>query len=520
MTTKIRTNNTDLGSDTAGIVIPKGTTEQRSDAEGAIRYNTTTTLFEYYDGSSWTSLEPTPTITSITPTNVNEYDSTGTTTFTVNGTGFKPGITAQLISDTGSTISFDTVTRVSSTVLTAVVSNANVITQNEPFDVKVTSASGLTSTALNQININNNVYFATASGSLGTQRVGTFSAFVQAIDPESVSVGYEIAGGSLPTGFSLNSATGEISGTISLETSDTTYTFVVRAYDDASNVAEREFSITLQGPVGESFTTAGAGTFNVPVGVTSVDALIVAGGGGGATGQAGGGGAGGLIFKPGIPVTPGGTVTFQIGNTSGQIGVGNDTTLTYGSPAVTLTAKGGGAGGTGGHEGGQGGQQPGGSGGGSGGGGGGGGTATQPAQPGDSGSLGFGNAGGVGSTTGGGGGGAGAVGGNAGTWAPNGNAAGKGGDGRAYDMVTPGSPVFYAGGGGGGGGAPGQRPGAPGGAGGGGGGSGPYYDSGSPGSPGQPNTGGGGGGAVRGFSMQGMSVPGSTGGSGIVIIRY
>ena len=514
MTTKIRTDNTDLGSDTAGIVIPKGTTAQRSDTEGTIRYNTTTTLFEYYDGSSWTTLEPTPTITSISPTNVNEYDSTGTTTFTITGTGFKPGITAQLISDTGSTISFNTVTRVSSTQLTAVVSNANVITQNEPFDVKVTAASGLTSTALNQININNNVYFVTASGSLGTQRVGTFSAFVQAIDPESVSVGYEIAFGSLPPGFSINSSTGEISGTITLETNDTTYTFTVRAYDDASNITLREFSITLQGPVAESFTTAGAGTFNVPVGVTSVDALIVAGGGGGATGNGGGGGAGGLIFKPGLPVTPGGTVTFQIGNTSGQIGVGNDTTLTYGSPAVTLTAKGGGAGSTSGSEGGQGGQQPGGSGGG------GGGTGTQPSQPGESGSLGFGNPGGPSSDTGGGGGGAGATGTAGGAWAPSPLSGGKGGDGRAYDLVTPGSPVYYAGGGGGGGGYPGGRPGAPGGLGGGGGGSGPYYDSASPGSPGTPNTGGGGGGAVRGFSMQGMAVPGSTGGSGIVIIKY
>jgi hypothetical protein len=522
MTTKIRTDNTNLGSDTGGIVIPKGTTAQRTDSEGAIRYNTTSSLFEYYDGNNWITLEPTPQVTSVTPTSVKEYDSTGTTTFTITGTGFKPGITAQLVSNTGSIISFDTVTRNSNVQLTATISNANVITQAEPFDIKVTSATGLTSTISDQININNNVYFTTASGSLGTQRIGSFSAFVEAIDPESAGVGYELAGGALPPGFTLNSATGEISGTITLETSDTTYTFIIRAYDTASNVAERQFSITLQGPVAVSFTTAGAGTFPVPTGVTSIDALIVAGGGGGATGNAGGGGGGGLIFRPGIPVTPGSTVSFQIGNTSAQIGVGNDTTFTYnpGPAPVTLTAKGGGAGGSSGHEGGQGGQQPGGSGGGSGGQGGAGGTGTQPSQPGDSATYGFGNPGGSGSTTGGGGGGAGQTGKNAGTWAPNPASAGAGGDGKAYDLLTPGSPVFYAGGGGGGGGAPSQRPGAPGGSGGGGGGSGPYYDSASPGSPGQPNTGGGGGGSVRGFSMQGMSVPGSTGGSGIIIIKY
>jgi len=516
MTTKIRTDNTDLGSDTSGIVIPSGTTGQRSDSTGAIRFNTTTTLFEYYDGSGWTSLEPTPTITSVSPTSVKEYDSTGTTSFAIVGTGFKPGITANLIDNNGATIAFDTLTRNSSTSLTAVVSNANVINAPEPFDIKVTSASGLTSTALNQININNNVYFVTASGSLGTQRIGSFSAFVQAIDPESVSVGYEISSGALPTGFSINSSTGEISGTITLETSDTTYTFFVRAYDDASNIAYREFSITLQGPVSESFTTAGAGTFNVPSGVTSVDALIVAGGGGGGTGSAGGGGAGGLIFVPGLAVTPGGTVTFQIGDTSGQGhsgGTGNNTVLTN-SPTSTLTAIGGGRGGTSGAEGGQGSTDAGGSGGGSGGQGGSGGTGQQPGAPGDSGTFGFGNPGGAGSTTGGGGGGAGAAGGG------GSHAGGAGGVGRAYDIVTTDSPVFYAGGGGGGGGQPGGRPGGPGGNGGGGGGSGPYYDSASPGSPGAANTGGGGGGAVRGFSMQGMSIPGSTGGSGIVVIKY
>jgi hypothetical protein len=505
MTTKIRTDNTDLGSDTSGIVIPKGTTGQRVESTGAIRYNTTTTLFEYYDGSGWVSLEPTPTVTNVNPSYVREYDSTGTTTFTITGTGFKSGVTAQLVSHTGSIISFDTLTRNSSTQLTAVVTNANVINQAEPFDIKVTSASGLTSSALDQISINNNLYFITNSGSLGTQRIGTFSAFVQATDPESVSVGYEIAGGSLPPGFSINSSTGEISGNITLETADTTYTFIVRAYDDASNVALREFSITLQGPVGVEFLTSG--TFNIPVGVTSVDLLIVGGGGGGGTGNGGGGGAGGLIYRPAYPVTPGGSFPITVGGRSAQIGVGNPTSVTIGG--TTLTADGGGAGSTSGAEGGQGGQTPGGSGGG------GSGSATQPGKPGDSGTFGFGNNGGSQSDTGGGGGGAGAAGGNGG--GPRG---GAGGDGRAYDVITPGSPIYYAGGGGGGGGYPGGRTGGIPGAGGGGGGSGPYYDSASPGSPGTDGLGGGGGGAVRGYSMQGMAVPGSQGGSGVVIVRY
>jgi hypothetical protein len=62
--------------------------------------------------------------------------------------------------------------------------------------------------------------------------------------------------------------------------SNTTSNFTVRAADVASNVSTREFSITVNAPVSESFTSSG--TFSVPAGVTAVDVLVVAGGGGGA----------------------------------------------------------------------------------------------------------------------------------------------------------------------------------------------------------------------------------------------
>jgi hypothetical protein len=53
-------------------------------------------------------------------------------------------------------------------------------------------------------------------------------------------------------------------------------------------------------------------------GITSVDVLVVAGGGAGGTHHGGGGGAGGLIFVPGFPVTPGGTVSVTVGCGGGQ----------------------------------------------------------------------------------------------------------------------------------------------------------------------------------------------------------
>ena len=497
--TKIRTTNTKFASDTSCLEIPKGTDAQRVNSDGSIRFNTTSDNFEYFDGGAWVALEGTPSISSISPTNVREIDSATTTNFIVTGSTFKPSISAVLVGDDGTEVAFDSVTRDSSTQLTCVMTNNKITDPNEePYDIKVTNPSGNTFTLANQVNINNLPYFNTASGQLGsTQRFGPFSETIQAVDPESTAVTFRIVVGALPAGFSLNSATGEISATSwTLVAADETYNFTVEVEDTASNVSRRAFSIILGGPVSESFTSSG--TFSVPTGVTAVEALVVASGGGGGTGHGGGGGAGGLVYHATYPVTPGGSEPVTIGGTPGDNAQGIASTF------GTMTTVGGGTGGTGGHEGGQGVVRAGGSGGGGG--------RNQGSSAGtqgpSGGGTGFGNPGASGpSQTGGGGGGAGAAG------------SGKnGGIGKSYTLADGTSPVYYAGGGGGGG--AGGVPGGPGGQGGGGGGSGPYYDSASPGGDGGANRGGGGGGGVRGTTMQGMSIPPSQGGSGIVIVRY
>ena len=456
-----------------------------------------------------------PAVTSISPTNIDSKDSATTTTFTVTGTGFSVGVTAVLISNGGTEISFNTVTRNSSTQLTCVLNNGLVtLNTDEPYDIKVTNSSSLTSTLANQINVDQRPVFVTAAGSLGTQRVGSFSATVEATDPESAgAIRYDVVGGTLPTGITLNSSTGVVSGSITLETSDTTYNFTIQASDVDSNVSFRDFSITLSGPTVQSFTSSG--TFAVPSGITSVDVLVVAGGGGGGAQNSqatGGGGAGGLIFRPGFTVTPGGTVSVTVG--CGGAGVAPANTGNTGQDSVfgTLTAKGGGGGRAATPANGNGGS-------------GGGaseycsaltaGTATQPTQPGDSGTYGFGNPGGPYSGQGyvaGGGGGAGAVGGAGG--GPSGGAGvGNGGVGLAYTIADGTTPVFYAGGGASGAASTLSVLSGSGGQGGGGNGGG--------GTParaaqsGQANTGGGGGGGNSGSPANSGS-----GGKGIVIVRY
>ena len=77
------TNINDQG--TEGTKIAVGTTAQRGSTTGQWRFNSTTGLFEGRDGSGFVSLSPTPTLTAVSPTNVESADG-GNTSFTLTGT--------------------------------------------------------------------------------------------------------------------------------------------------------------------------------------------------------------------------------------------------------------------------------------------------------------------------------------------------------------------------------------------------------------------------------------------------
>jgi len=490
-----------------------------------------------------------PTVSSVSPTNVLTGDGTGNATFTITGVRFDATATAKLVTTGGTEVNFDSVTRDSDTQITAVIAISSLSNANEPYDVKVINGNGLANTLTDQINIDATPIFVTASGSLGdsvlVDNAGSFS--VNATDPESAGdVTFELQSGSLPPGYSITNTAAEggtaiISGTDSTTSSTTTFNFVLRAVDAASNTSSRSFSITSRALVSESFTSSS--TFSVPSGITSADVLVVAGGGSGSQGASagGGGGAGGLIFFPSYPVTPGGTITVTVGcgGASSNTNIGNDGSDTVlgspGDPGLgsggVLTAKGGGGGGAGccNQPNTPSNSRPGGSGGGAGRDSGGrpgspyGGVATQPTQPGNSGSYGFGNPGGGSQASGwsgaGGGGGAGAAGSSGFSQpSPYSDLGGAGGAGKAYTIADGTTSVYYAGGGGGTGsssscgwGTGGQ----------GGGGDAPRaYSSGAPSpnsgqssNPATANKGGGGGGSGQGITS-------GAGGKGIVIVRY
>ena len=106
--------------------------------------------------------------------------------------------------------------------------------------------------------------WTTASGNLGSvyefNTITSGGFIVQAIDPDNfpVAVMYDIIAGSLPTGATIDSSTGAITGPAVPVASDTDFTFTVRASDGDIQIT-REFTITVVDNVAPVWSTP-AGT--------------------------------------------------------------------------------------------------------------------------------------------------------------------------------------------------------------------------------------------------------------------
>ena len=79
---------------------------------------------------------------------------------------------------------------------------------------------------------------------------------VAATDGSETVDTFAIVSGSLPSGLSLNTSTGVISGTAAAVGSDTTSNFTIRATDDEGQTADRAFTLT------SSYGQTNGGQFN------------------------------------------------------------------------------------------------------------------------------------------------------------------------------------------------------------------------------------------------------------------
>jgi large repetitive protein len=233
-------NISDTG--TAGTKVASGTTAQRGSTAGQIRFNTTTGLAEYYTGSEFKVIDVPPQVTLVSPLEVAS-DAGGNITFTITGTNFQSGAVTKFIGNDGTEITASTTTVTNSTTISAVVPRSSFVGAKEPYDVRVINTSGLLGTLDNQINVDVSPTWSTASGSLGSFNTGaSVSVNPLAVDTDGDTITYSVLSGSLPAGFSLNSSTGAITGTIS-SYSNSTSSFTLRATAN-SKTADRAFSIT------------------------------------------------------------------------------------------------------------------------------------------------------------------------------------------------------------------------------------------------------------------------------------
>jgi hypothetical protein len=418
-----------------------------------------------------------PTITDITPSglpNVND-------TTTITGTNFAENVNIKFRkSDDATLVNAKSTVRGSATSIIATRPDTFAV-GDAPYDVIVTNPStNLTATSLNAITAGAVPVWVTST-TLNEAIIDTeFSQTISATDADGgSSITYAIVSGAFPTGLSLNTSTGAISGTPTGSVG--TYTVTISATDSGLNTVNRTFTQFL----------------NLPE--INVDYLVVAGGGGGGGFRAcvanGGGGAGGYreLTLNGIKFSTNYLVTVGAGGAPGSDSANG--TNGVNSIFSSITSAGGGGGASGSNTG---------SSGGSGGGGCNFGTGGQGNTPTTSPSQ--GNDGGTATGNGaGGGGGSSAVGANA-----SGNNGGNGGAGTASSIT--GSSVTRAGGGGGG--SMSSTAGT-GGSGGGGNGS----NSTATAASGSVNTGGGGGGG-GGTSGTCTNGAGGAGGSGVVILKY
>jgi hypothetical protein len=557
-------------SSSSGIPFGNNAGRPANPGTGQLYSNGEAQRLELYTDSGWNNIiQEVPGVASIGGSYLESQNSNN---ITIYGTNFVTGATAYARGTNGVEVAATSTTFNSLVQLTA--SFTGLVAANEPYDIKVVNPSNLFGILPDGLYVNNILIWQTSAGSLGTFQ-DNVSMSVSATAADDSTITYSLASGSsLPSGVTLNSSTGLISGNIGDILQDVTYTFTINASDGSNPIVPRTFSITFNAapiwstvsgslgtfnhetaisislaaadvsdsitfalasgqslPSGISLnsstgvisgtlpTVASDTTYNFIVNVTDgvntigrsfsfiskyaiiVEALVVAGGGAGSGFGGGGGGAGGLFYSSSYGLNSGSlTVAVGAGGTSNGATTGNNGAD---SQLATIVALGGGTSGWDGAANGF----AGGSGGGAGtigSGVGTGGAATQPSSA----SGGFGFKGGdisdMNFAAGGGG---------AGGEGQAGSSGGAGGIGKQYSIT--GTATYYAGGGGGGARSGNLRGQTAGGAGGGGTGS---SSSSNNGSAGTANLGGGGGG-TQGYPA-GTSSPGNAGGSGVVIIAY
>lgn len=241
--------------------IPYGNTAGRpaNPTTGKLYSNGEAARLELFTANnSWENIvQEVPGVASITG---NYSEQTNSGTITVTGTNFVSGAIVSAIGSNGVQINADSTTFNSLVQLTATFTGLS--NSLEPYDIKVTNPSNLFGLLPDALYVNASPVWQTPSGSLGTfgEQI-SISVSATATDSDS-TITYSLASGStLPSGVTLNSSNGLISGTLPDINSNTTYTFTINA-SDGLNTISRTFSFISNAAPIWSTASGSLGSFN------------------------------------------------------------------------------------------------------------------------------------------------------------------------------------------------------------------------------------------------------------------
>ena len=162
-------------------------------------------------------------------------DTAGGQTITLTGSGFGSGAAVYI----GGSIA-SAVTRISSTQITF----TSPAKSAGSYNLNLVNTDGASASYIAGMQYSGVPAWSTSAGSLGSMSSGGSANFTVTATGDA-PVTYGIVSGALPSGLSLNSTSGVITGTAPSVVNETTYNFTIRATDAQNQDTDRNFSIAI-----------------------------------------------------------------------------------------------------------------------------------------------------------------------------------------------------------------------------------------------------------------------------------
>ena len=223
-----------------------------SELAGTFRWNSDQNQMQVCDGTQWGNIGGSgsgsgdlslPEIASISP---EQIDENADVTITINGQGFVDDCEVEFGNVLSESVSVESDTEIQATTGDSLGSGT--------YRVRVTNPSGLRGALNDGLLVDDAPNWITAEGDLGfLLDFMTGEHFtLEASDTENQTMSYTVTAGALPTGSSLDSSTGIISGDLNEVSENTVFNFTVTATDTAPvpNTTDRDFSILVMHRIG------------------------------------------------------------------------------------------------------------------------------------------------------------------------------------------------------------------------------------------------------------------------------